>query len=51
MNPYNLDITRIVKYVCTTSVAIVAIVMGCVAFIRTVETRIDLLNGSWDDEE
>ena len=32
MNIFNLDITRIVKYVCLTSIAIVGIIFGCHTF-------------------
>ncbi len=51
MNPYNLDITRIVKYFCMSSVAIVGIIMGCVTFMKVAETHIELLNDSWNDEK
>lgn len=50
MNPYNLDITRIVKYFCMSSVAIVAIVMGCVTFTKVAENQAELLNDSWDSD-
>ena len=29
LNPYNLDITKIVKYICLTAVSIVGIIFGC----------------------
>lgn len=51
MNPYNLDITRIVKYFCMSSVAIVAIIMGSVSFTKIAEAKIELSNDAWGNEE
>lgn len=51
MNPYNLDITRIVKYFCMSSVAIVAIIMGTITFARVAVTNAELSTDTWRDEE
>lgn len=52
MNPYNLDITRIVKYVCLTSIAIVGIIFGCHTFQKMFETQAALeYDRSWSDED
>ena len=52
MNPYNLDITKIVKYVCMTAVAIVGIIFSCHTFQKMFETQAALeYDRSWNDEE
>ncbi len=53
MNPYNLDITRIVKYVCLMIVAIIGIIFGSITAI----SFCGILAGGepgdddWDDED
>ena len=39
MNPYNLDITKIVKYICLTGVSIVGIIFGCGTVQKIYETK------------
>lgn len=39
MNPYNLDITKIVKYICLTAVSIVGIIFGCGTVQKIYETK------------
>ncbi|MDD5944926.1 MAG: hypothetical protein PUD43_04345 [Clostridia bacterium] len=50
MNPYNLDITKIVKYICLTAIAIVGIVFGCLTAVRVCEIGAEYTD-EWDDEE
>ena len=52
MNPFNLDITRIVKYVCMTVVAIVSVSVGCATLARIAEAHLEAISDkNWDDEE
>ena len=46
MNPYNLDITKIVKYVCITATAIVGIIFTCLTAVKMCEIGIE-----YDEEE
>lgn len=39
MNPYNLDITKIVKYICLTAVSIIGIIFGCGTVQKIYETK------------
>ena len=52
MNIFHLDITRIVKYVCLTSIAIVGIIFGCHTFQRMFEIQANLeYDKTWSDED
>ncbi len=51
MNPYNLDITRIVKYVCLMIVAIIGIIFGSITVISLfgIASDCDTCCDDWDD--
>lgn len=53
MNPYNLDITRIVKYACLMVVAIIAIIFGSITAISLFGIANDCggSDDDWDEEE
>ena len=52
MYPFNLDISKIVKYVCLTSIAIVGIIFGCRTFQKMFELQAALeYDKSWSDED
>ncbi len=52
MNLYNLNITRIVGYICLTSIAIIGIIFGCHTAQKIFETKA-LLNydEDWYEEK
>lgn len=52
MYPFNLDISKIVKYVCLTSIAIVGIIFSCRTFQKMFEVQAALeYDKSWSDED
>ena len=48
MNPYNLDITKIVKYVCITAAAIVGIIFGCNTIVSLCEIGTEYKDEEWE---